>query len=462
MKVDINLIGRSDKFVFEIKPGERALLLGPNGAGKSRLGAYIESESSKSIQNPLITPAQSPNNEDAINQLNFELQNIKNTPLEIISSDIKMHQDLPFHPYIPNSLTRKEILNMHFKGLPQGSQVEYSNITVHGSFPPNEINQIIGGSVKINGVEIDIEVMKVEPESAESVQKFKDLKISFVEQNISNLKQQNLGFSKVINQLEGDVEFCHRISGHRSLVFNRSISIEDPKTAERNLLGDVHDKNQRWHGKPTGGLQADFDKLLIALISDEAKISIAYRQGKDIEPKPTTKLDQVIHLWNELLPHRLLEANGTEVRIAVNGSYYGLEQASEGEKSIFYVLGQCVLAPPRSMIIVDEPDIHINKSILSRFFDAIEKLRNDCCFLYITHDIDFSSSRIDCKRYIVSEYEHPNTWDIKLITDSREIPIEIVTKIAGSRKPILFVEGDTQRSLDGILKKSILNLLLFQ
>lgn len=149
----------------------------------------------------------------------------------------------------------------------------------------------------------------------------------------------------------------------------------------------------------------------------------------------------------------MLEANGTEVRIAVNGSYYGLDQASEGEKSIFYVLGQCVLAPPRSLIIVDEPDIHINKSILSRFFDAIEKLRIDCCFLYITHDIDFSISRVGCKRYVITEYEHPYAWDIKLITDSREIPIEIVTKIAGSRKPILFVEGDTQRSLDGIYKK---------
>ena len=453
MKVDINLIGRIDKFVFEIKPGERALLLGPNGAGKSRLGAYIESESSTNIPSPAITPIQSSGNEDAINRLNFEIQGLRNTPLGKLRIDIKEHQDMPFHPFIPSSLTRKEILNMHFNGLLKNSQVEYRNNRFSGAIPPNDVNQIIGGIVKINGVEIDIEVMKVQSDSDESVEKLRDLKIALLEQNVFDLKQQNLGFSKVSNNMGDDVKFCHRVSGHRSLIFNRSISIEDPKTAERNLLGDMHDKNQRWHGKMTGGLQADFDKLLIALISDEAIVSIAYRQGKEIGTRPSTKLDQVINLWNELLPHRLLEANGMEVRIAVNGTHYGLEQASEGEKSIFYILGQCVIAPARSLIIVDEPDIHINKSILSRFFDAIEKMRSDCCFLYITHDIDFSSSRLDCKRYVVNEYQHPNTWDIDLITDSKEIPIEIVTKIAGSRKPIIFVEGDAKNSLDCIYKK---------
>jgi hypothetical protein len=270
------------------------LLLGPNGAGKSRLGAYIESEVSKNIPNPAITPAQSPSNEDAINKLNIEVQGVRDLSIEQLSNGIKAHQDLPFHPFIPNSLTRRQILDLHFNGSQQGSQVEYRNNRLQGSFPPNDINQIIGGSVIINGIEIDIEAMKVKSESDESVEKYKELKISLLEQNIFNLKQQNLGFSKVNNQREGDVEFCHRISGHRSLVFNRSISIEDPKTAERNLIGDVHDKNQRWHGKPTGGLQADFDKLLIALISDEAKISIAYRQGKILSPSPAQNLIKLL------------------------------------------------------------------------------------------------------------------------------------------------------------------------
>lgn len=385
--------------------------------------------------------------------MNIELQNIKNLSFEVLRNIIRNHQELPFHPFIPSSLARKEILNMYFDGLLQGSHIEYRNNILSGQIPPNDINQINGGTISINGVEINVEFMKVEAEFDESIEKFREQQISRIQQKIYNLNQQSLGFSQVLSHLKDDVEFCHRISGHRSLIFNRSISIDDPKNAERNLLGEVHNKDQRWHGKPTGGLQADFDKLLIALISDEVKISTTYRQSKSDAPPPTTKLDQVINLWNELLPHRLLEANGTEVRIAVNGSHYGLEQGSEGEKSIFYVLGQCVLAPPRSLVIVDEPDIHINKSILSRFFDAIEKMRDDCCFLYITHDIDFSSSRIDCKRYVVNGYEHPNAWDIDLITDSKEIPIEIVTRIAGSRKSIIFVEGDAKNSLDCIYKK---------
>jgi hypothetical protein len=249
-----------------------------------------------------------------------------------------------------------------------------------------------------------------------------------------------------------DLKFCHRISGHRSLIFNRSISIEDTEVAQKNLVGDIASINNKWNGKPTGGLQADFDKVLIALISDEVNSSLVFKQGDEQQTKPATKLDLVVKLWNELLPTRKIKVSGTSVIITSLDSEYKLDQCSEGEKSIFYILGQCVNAPNNSLIIIDEPEIHINKSILPTLFDKIESIRNDCAFLYITHDIDFSKSRSNSDCYIIKNYTHPNKWEARKSNSPENIPNDVIARIAGSRKPILFCEGD-ENSLDNFYKK---------
>ena len=65
------------------------------------------------------------------------------------------------------------------------------------------------------------------------------------------------------------------------------------------------------------------------------------------------------------------------------------ERLSQGERSILFLIGATVLAPRRSIIIVDNPSLFIHPSILYLLWNVIEDLRKDCLFVYNTVDAEF-------------------------------------------------------------------------
>ena len=130
---------------------------------------------------------------------------------------------------------------------------------------------------------------------------------------------------------------------------------------------------------------------------------------------------------------------------SIESADYSASEMSDGERAVFYILGQVLSANEGSILIFDEPELHIHKSIISNLWDEIEKLRPDCSFLMITHDIEFAATRI-AKKYVIRNYYSDPAWDISEIPDS-ELDEQTITLILGSRKPILFVEGE-KTSLD--------------
>lgn len=67
---------------------------------------------------------------------------------------------------------------------------------------------------------------------------------------------------------------------------------------------------------------------------------------------------------------------------------------SDGERAIFYLIGQVLVAAANSVLIIDEPELHIHRSIMSSLWDQLESARQDCAFIFITHDIEFAANRI--------------------------------------------------------------------
>ena len=59
----------------------------------------------------------------------------------------------------------------------------------------------------------------------------------------------------------------------------------------------------------------------------------------------------------------------------------------------------------------------MHKSILVRLWDAIEAARADCVFLYITHNLEFASSRINSQIIWVKEFVTNNEWRYQLLED---------------------------------------------
>jgi hypothetical protein len=176
-------------------------------------------------------------------------------------------------------------------------------------------------------------------------------------------------------------------------------------------------------------------------------------------PAPTTELERLKAIWDGLLPHRLLRILESTIRVEAalpsNLVGYPGSEMSDGERAIIYFLGQCLVAPDGAVIIIDEPESHIHKAILGPLWNTIEKARQDCCFIYITHDLEFAGTHTANAKYFVRSYSHsPPRWEIEEVPDDTGLPEEIVVELVGSRKPILFVEGN-RGSLDLTVYQSL-------
>lgn len=249
-------------------------------------------------------------------------------------------------------------------------------------------------------------------------------------------------------------EAAHRISAHRALTINPSA----PKVSEDLALKSLrygfanpsatlaHRPGQRWKSKAAVSLLSDYDFLLQALFADQSNVALKthnrVRAGSRQEAQPTN-FERLKNIWQRLLPHRTLEISGDAVNVKPIGSQlaYSAADMSDGERAMLYLIGQALTAAPNSLLIVDEPELHVHKSLVAKLWDEIEAARPDCAYIFITHDLDFASSRA-CKKYVVYEYFHADKWNLEEIEDNDEFSEELCTLILGSRRPILFVEGD--------------------
>lgn len=131
-----------------------------------------------------------------------------------------------------------------------------------------------------------------------------------------------------------------------------------------------------------------------------------------------------------------------------NNEIYPAHKMSDGEKNILYLIGRILLSPNNALIIIDEPEMYLHKSIVNKLWDKLELERQDCIFVYLTHDLDFASSR-KAKKYWIKDFKYPNNWNIQTIPEN-EIPESLLMKLLGSRKKVLFCEGKSN-SLDTMI-----------
>lgn len=254
-------------------------------------------------------------------------------------------------------------------------------------------------------------------------------------------------------------EKAHRIAAHRALSLNPNVDkIPEAKARQylsygisRNGISISDRKYYRWDNKAPTILLNDFDRLLQYLFAQQNNLAVENNQKLNRDEEITnskTKLDILQEVWERLLPLKKLHITADDIRVSsigIKSADYSASEMSDGERAVFYILGQVLSANEGSILIFDEPELHIHKSIISNLWDEIEKLRPDCSFLMITHDIEFAATRV-AKKYVIRNYYSDPAWDISEIPDS-ELDEQTITLILGSRKPILFVEGE-KTSLD--------------
>lgn len=254
-------------------------------------------------------------------------------------------------------------------------------------------------------------------------------------------------------------EAAHRISAHRALTLNPDVA----KISERKALAGLrtghpdegarikHRRGSRWQGKAAVVLLNDFDYLIQALFAEQTNTSLeTHRKNRasDLARAGPTKFEQLAVIWQRLLPHRELHITGDNIEVSVASSLdrYPAGDMSDGERSIFYMIGQALLADEHSLLIIDEPELHVHRSIMSKLWDELEAARPDCAFVFITHDLDFAAARL-AQKFSIEDYQPTPWWKLKSIPPETGFDEATATLILGSRVPVLFVEG-AKTSLD--------------
>jgi hypothetical protein len=89
---------------------------------------------------------------------------------------------------------------------------------------------------------------------------------------------------------------------------------------------------------------------------------------------------------------------------------------------------------------------------MARLWDELEAARQDCAFVYITHDLEFAAARAG-QKFIISAYDPKPNWTIEPVPQDTGFSEELTTLILGSRRPVLFTEGENS-SLDVALYRA--------
>lgn len=177
-------------------------------------------------------------------------------------------------------------------------------------------------------------------------------------------------------------------------------------------------------------------------------------------------MEQAAHLSVRSAPiaiiNELLELSGLPITVSIHESerilaqkpgsdVYSISELSDGERNALLIAASVLTAKPGSLILVDEPERHLHRSIISPLLTHLFARRNDCAFIVSTHEvllpIDNNESTTLLVRGCRYTGKNPSGWEIDIVNGPDGIPEDIKLDIYGSRRKLLFVEG-TEESLD--------------
>ena len=135
------------------------------------------------------------------------------------------------------------------------------------------------------------------------------------------------------------------------------------------------------------------------------------------------------------------------------GQPFSIVEMSDGERNAMIIAGHVITAEPGTVFLIDEPERHLHRAITQPFLSALFNLRKeDCAFIISTHEIALPVANPWARALILRSCQWNNNqctgWDAEVLNPDSHLPEELKRAILGSRRKILFVEGDSGSSLD--------------
>lgn len=228
---------------------------------------------------------------------------------------------------------------------------------------------------------------------------------------------------------------------------DRNVVDEDSYITEFNNINLKYETIDLYLNQIDANFSNTFTKLITLLVKDIITVATDNFRGKN---ESSLSLWQKLEkIWNKIKPEIKfdIDTKNTVVKVEKNGSKYSINGLSDGERCILFYIGNVLLAPENSYIIVDEPETFLNAAVYNELWDLLISERPDCQFIFASHNMDFVQSRTNATYIWCKNFEAPYDFDYELLEDSQEMPLSLLTEVSGTRKPILFCEG-TKTSID--------------
>lgn len=182
----------------------------------------------------------------------------------------------------------------------------------------------------------------------------------------------------------------------------------------------------------------------------EAADPLSYRRSLKDRLSPLERVNSILALANFPIH---LEIVGVQVMAVRADARFSLARMSDGERSAVFLAAEIVTAQLGSLFIIDEPEVHLHKSIAAPLIAALIAERSDCAFLICTHDLELAASFDQAKVLIVrgvtwGDEQIAVRWDIDILDGASALSERDRVELMGARRRLLFVEGDETNSLD--------------
>ena len=277
--------------------------------------------------------------------------------------------------------------------------------------------------------------------------------ISKVDSTTVIIGANGAGKSSLINELrKNSIDEMYVLPAQKLLYFVSNTHNRNGITKEK-YIQDLKEVNIKYDTIEiqTHQIEDDFSgaftKLITLWIKDFAKVASDNSRG--VAGVSIALLDRVEQIWNQIFPEITFypESDDRVLEVVRNGDKYSINGLSDGERCVLFYIGNVLLAPENSYIVVDEPETFLNGAVYNELWDLLISERHDCQFIFASHNMDFVQSRTNATYIWCKKFEAPYDFDYEQLEESQELPLSLLAEVSGTRKPILFCEG-TKTSID--------------
>ena len=303
----------------------------------------------------------------------------------------------------------------------------------------------------------DCDVYVYETNLPQILENFKIIKlfsfISKVDSTTVIIGANGAGKSSLINELrKNSIDEMYVLPAQKLLYFVSNISNRN-NIEQENYIRDLKNTNIKYDTIDLYPLNIQdnfsntFTNLITLLVKDIMVVATyKFRGQNDSSLSLWQKLERI---WNKIKPEISFEIDPIKIIVNVkkNDSKYSINGLSDGERCILFYIGNVLLAPENSYIVVDEPETFLNAAVYNELWDLLISERPDCQFIFASHNMDFVQSRTNATYIWCKKFEAPYDLDYQVLEETQEMPLSLLTEVSGTKKPILFCEG-TKTSID--------------